>query len=190
MLSSHPTRDVWVEIDGTCNPAGPKHVTSHTGCVSRNWKLGDKQFIDYASHPTRDVWVEISTSCRTLIGIMSHPTRDVWVEIKKQAWTVPLKSVTSHTGCVSRNLLAHWLSSCGCSVTSHTGCVSRNHTRRWNCDTYFVTSHTGCVSRNLDLIQLYTIVTVTSHTGCVSRNVCMVIQRIFDSRHIPHGMCE
>ena len=148
------------------------------------------------SHPTRDVWVEIRCFFLLLHRWESHPTRDVWVEIYRSLYVEPPLTVTSHTGCVSRNRkhivyksLGYVTSHTGCvsrntlgaamtreqAVTSHTGCVSRNFTRldRWF-RAVAVTSHTGCVSRN-SLITPYCIGTrVTSHTGCVSRNLAFV----------------
>ena len=79
--------------------------------------------------------------------------------------------VTSHTGCVSRNVVADMVVTPVKAVTSHTGCVSRNfllslvENKRQS-----VTSHTGCVSRNASNSLMHLVFIVTSHTGCVSRN--------------------
>ena len=122
---SHPTRDVWVEIVWDAEKCCWKKVTSHTGCVSRNSLFDGGDMEDYASHPTRDVWVEIFCNIFPKTIALSHPTRDVWVEMNNDVCHVYLLSVTSHTGCVSRNVSAHNLR-CRKPVTSHTGCVSRN----------------------------------------------------------------
>ena len=167
-------------------------VTSHTGCVSRNfvyflfprhcrrshptrdvWVEIYKSLYDvpfFMSHPTRDVWVEImSARVAEKEGVTSHPTRDVWVEIYVLRWKGWENDVTSHTGCVSRNVNSTQIHSNN-YVTSHTGCVSRNRTScRCSC-LYAVTSHTGCVSRNDLLSTVSNVIRVTSHTGCVSRN--------------------
>ena len=81
------------------------------------------------------------------------------------------ESVTSHTGCVSRNYIITKGLNYVNPVTSHTGCVSRNYIMTISILILEVTSHTGCVSRN-DYEKTYALsILVTSHTGCVSRNV-------------------
>ena len=62
--------------------------------------------------------------------------------------------VTSHKGCVSRNLL-YLLDGSDYIVTSHKGCVSRNTEELEKQNRDFVTSHKGCVSRNDRLEQTY-----------------------------------
>ena len=120
--------------------------------------------------------------------------------------------VTSHTGCVSRNLdeikkeakktchIPHGMceqkSDIICCidgekyVTSHTGCVSRNLPIDIPATSPVVTSHTGCVSRNLELANVEEEKIVTSHTGCVSRNDNKNNKGKGAGGHIPHGMCE
>ena len=123
--TSHPTRDVWVEMVFFAKDFETSTVTSHTGCVSRNEMSNEYAFFGLLSHPTRDVWVEIIKMTSHIRDFLSHPTRDVWVEILVPCFSSSGPTVTSHTGCVSRNLsysstnMVHF-------VTSHTGCVSRN----------------------------------------------------------------
>ena len=145
-------------------------------------------------------------------NIWSHPTRDVWVEIGAVGLGAEETSVTSHTGCVSRNacslviaapnVRSHptrdvWVEiSTGDTyfyripVTSHTGCVSRNYSSGGIRCRFFVTSHTGCVSRNCFTFFHCWSNLVTSHTGCVSRNENGVAVDVVRFCHIPHGMCE
>ena len=152
--SSHPTRDVWVEILRSYRAALEAQVTSHTGCVSRNSTATSIRFDSFVtshtgcvsrnlshlffsalrkSHPTRDVWVEIWDFCIKEDNLLSHPTRDVWVEIQHRE---------RQKGGGNR-------------VTSHTGCVSRNVTNGEEKDANIVTSHTGCVSRNFQWNHLF-----------------------------------
>ena len=122
----------------------------------------------------------------------SHPTRDVWVEIFVKMFHFVLLSVTSHTGCVSRN--GKPVPHLGIfKVTSHTGCVSRNiygcshgscylgsHPTRdvwveicnFSISSLVFLSHpTRDVWVEMQRIPEYvTLGRVTSHTGCVSRN--------------------
>ena len=123
---------------------------------------------------------------------MSHPTRDVWVEISHTFRNFRNHSVTSHTGCVSRNtkdqksayegLVSHptrdvWVEinmktsrKPRSNVTSHTGCVSRNFLLYVFLFNTYVTSHMGCVSRNRLVNQAFASHCVISHMECVSRN--------------------
>ena len=146
---SHPTRDVWVEIKSSALSSSGWYVTSHTGCVSRNWYRSLICYDRIASHPTRDVWVEICLFHIRQCYLLSHPTRDVWVEMRVIWWLTTVNSVTSHTGCVSRNCSVA-LQNLWSWVTSHTGCVSRNWEGCSQRLMHMVTSHTGCVSRNLN----------------------------------------
>ena len=75
-------------------------------------------------------------------------------------------------------------------VTSHTGCVSRNIEELQEAGVDSVTSHTGCVSRNLIGVDIPQQMLVTSHTGCVSRNIIGYGVVALTASHIPHGMCE
>ena len=145
---SHPTRDVWVEMQYFLSASICESVTSHTGCVSRNLSFLGASVGTCLSHPTRDVWVEISNRLERF-----NPLR-----------------VTSHTGCVSRN--TDWLHAVVFpAVTSHTGCVSRN--LQWCKDAGKRDQSHPTRDVWVEIVRLpkSSIVTdVTSHTGCVSRN--------------------
>ena len=131
---SHPTRDVWVEIVAVQCLTTSIPVTSHTGCVSRN--QASQPFWDRRcqSHPTRDVWVEICYVLKFSVSSESHPTRDVWVEIVHSTKNVA-RSRSHPTRDVWVEILFLNLFTGNSSVTSHTGCVSRNYIRRSHCFT-------------------------------------------------------
>ena len=126
------------------------------------------------SHPTRDVWVEIQYWLLFRSQTWSHPTRDVWVEIQVGDVVFFKGTVTSHTGCVSRNI-SNVDGMTDDEVTSHTGCVSRNIYMAYNINIRHQSHPTRDVWVEMSL-QAYrkSYKSVTSHTGCVSRNLTVL----------------
>ena len=123
-MTSHPTRDVWVEMS-IVRRYTVITMSHPTRDVWVEIGLSVDAVASMLSHPTRDVWVEMIYYLQCQMWYESHPTRDVWVEMTKKHYTQEIITVTSHTGCVSRNAFETALDTSGI-VTSHTGCVSRN----------------------------------------------------------------
>ncbi len=145
-------------------------VTSHTGCVSRNYEIMNHihNFFPVTSH----------TGCVSRNLCFPHHRIH--------------RKVTSHTGCVSRNRPVFTLLSPFLGHIPHGMCEQKytwqdafrarlSHIPHGMCEqkldyttsgeTNLVTSHTGCVSRNLyATLSAIKLLLVTSHTGCVSRN--------------------